>query len=134
MIFRQQKTYSADSQFFNDYLGELSGFLCQTKVLHWAAQRNSTHKYLDELHDAIGSFQDAIAEGYMGILGKMEPGDVKTYDCDAPDALSLINAIIKSTARFYAMIPSDIIFKGLTSETESFIQELNKYKYLFGMA
>ena len=130
----RQKTYSEGvSQIFLSFLGALTGIINKTKNLHWAAPKKNIHVYLDEFHAIASNYQDAIAEGYMGILGQMEPGDVVCKACDSSDANSLIDYTIQVTKEFYEQIPGGTEFKGLTGETESFIQECNKYKYLFGL-
>lgn len=131
MINFKQKIYSEeDKALFLDFLGVLSGFIVRSKNLHWSAPKNSIHVRLDELHDELGKYQDALAEGFMGIFGNMEVEDVVYDGCDSMNAREFIDEIIEKTKKFYAYIPGDVIFKGITGETESFIQACNKYKYL----
>lgn len=130
----KQKTYSAeDSTFFLRYIGVLSGFVLQCKALHWSAPKKNIHQYLDEFHEIVGDFQDTVAEGYMGILGKMGPNDIPFTPCNSINAEAFIEEVIAKTNEFYEGIPSGTEFKGLTSETETFINSCNKYKYLFSL-
>jgi hypothetical protein len=76
-------------------------------------------------------YQDSLAEGYMGILGKMQPNAIKGTSSDALNAYTFIAEVKSATLAFYAKIPQDVIYKGITSECETFIQNINKYDYLF---
>ena len=70
----KQKTYSeGDKSVFLNFIGALAGFILKAKNLHWAAPKKNIHVYLDEFHAILGDYQDALAEGYMGILGQMGP-------------------------------------------------------------
>ena len=67
----------------------------------------------------------------MGILGKMQPNAIKGIPSDTLDAYSFIAEVKAMTLAFYDKIPQDTIYKGITSECETFIQNINKYEYLF---
>ncbi len=130
----KQKTYSeGDRDIFLNFIGKLSGFIVKSKDLHWAAPKKNIHVYLDEFHDILGDYQDELAEGYMGILGQMGPDDVPFQGCGESNADSFIEAVLNATKDFYVQIPEGSEFKGITGETESFIQNINKYKYLFSL-
>lgn len=58
-------------QFFINFLNQLEGWKTKCKNLHWAAPKKNIHVYLDEFLSILSSYQDSLAEGYMGILGKM---------------------------------------------------------------
>ena len=134
MITFKQKTYSeGDVQHFLRFIGVLSGFILQCKALHWSAPKKGIHQYLDEFFSILGEIQDTIAEGYMGILGKMGPNDVPYTPCNAHDAMTFIDEVIRETEDFYRGIPDGTEFKGLTSETETFINNCRKHKYLFSL-
>ena len=70
----------------------------------------------------------------MGILGKMQPNAIKGIASDTLNAMDLLNEVIENTVKFYENIPEGTIYKGITSECETFIQNLNKYKYLFSLS
>ena len=89
--------------------------------------------YLDEFLVILSDYQDGLAEGYMGILGKMQPNVIKGTASDALNAIDFIEEVKVSTLFFYDKIPQEIIYKGITSECETFIQNINKYRYLFGL-
>lgn len=131
--FRQKQFSDGDRQFFIHYICQLEGFKTKAKNLHWAAQKKNIHVYLDEFLEIISDFQDTIAEGYMGILGQMGPRDIKGIECDCDSAIPFIESVIEKTKEFYDNIPESTEFKGITSETETFIQNSQKYRYLFGL-
>lgn len=121
------------SQFFISFLNQLEGWKTKCKNLHWAAPKKNIHVYLDEFLVILSDYQDGLAEGYMGILGKMQPNVIKGTASDALNAIDFIEEVKVSTLFFYDKIPQEIIYKGITSECETFIQNINKYRYLFGL-
>lgn len=129
--FKQRQFSEEEKDLFLHFLGLLTGYLNRCKNLHWAASKNNIHVRLDELHGIMSSYQDALAEGYMGILGKMGPLDVRAIGCGIGEPVAFIKDVLEKTSEFYERIPGAAIFKGISSDCESFIQNLNKYKYLF---
>ena len=121
------------SQFFINFLNQLEGWKTKCKNLHWAAPKKNIHVYLDEFLSVLSDYQDGLAEGYMGILGKMQPNVIKGVPSDALNAIDFIEEVKAATLDFYKSIPEDIVYKGITSECETFIQNINKYKYLFSL-
>ena len=67
----------------------------------------------------------------MGILGKMLPNVIKGIPSDTLNAIDFINEVRSATVVFYDKIPQETVYKGIASECETFIQNINKYKYLF---
>lgn len=124
---------SNPSQLFIDFINRLEGWKTKCKNLHWAAPKNNIHSRLDEFLDVLSGYQDGLAEGYMGILGKMQPNVVKGVPSDALNANDFIREVRKATIEFYDRIPKDTVYKGITSDCESFIQSINKYIYLFSL-
>lgn len=120
-------------EFFINFINRLEGYKTKCKNLHWAAPKKNIHVYLDEFLSVISDFQDTIAEGYMGILGKMQPNSIKGMSCDCLNALDFIEEIKTNTLSFYDKIPKDTVYVGIKSECETFIHNINKYKYLFSL-
>lgn len=118
---------------FISFLNKLEGWKTKCKNLHWAAPKKNIHVYLDEFLDILGDYQDGLAEGYMGILGKMQPNVIKGIPSDTLNAMDFIEEVKIDTLSFYDKIPQETVYKGITSECETFIQNINKYKYLFGL-
>ena len=126
--------YSNSSvELFITYLSRIEGWKTKTKNLHWASYKMNIHKELDNFLEDLEGFQDSIAEGYMGILGRMQANAIKPIMCECMNALDLLKEVRSYTTIFYTKIPQDPIYKGLTSECETFIQKLNVYNYLFSL-
>lgn len=119
------------SQLFIDFLNKLEGWKTKCKNLHWAAPKKNIHVYLDEFLKILSDYQDGLAEGYMGILGKMQPNVIKGTPSEVLNAFDFISEVKYGTIDFYKKIPEDVIYKGIASECETFIQNINKYDYLF---
>lgn len=129
----QLKKEDSSSDLFIEFINRLEGFKTKCKNLHWAAPRKNIHVYLDEFLDILSDYQDSLAEGYMGILGKMQPNAIKGTSSDTLNAVDFINEVRNATIAFYDKIPQETLYKGITSECETFIQNINKYKYLFSI-
>ena len=115
------------------FLNILEGYKTRCKNLHWAADNINTHEYLDKFLDEISEFQDAIAEGYLGIKGNLNNDDIRGIFIKADSAFELAFKLRGDLIYFYDGIPDIALYKGLMSECENFIQVVNKYKYLFGL-
>lgn len=126
-------TNNPESLFLN-FINKLEGWKTKCKNLHWAAPKKNIHEYLDDFLGVLSDYQDGLAEGYMGILGKMQPNAIKGIASDTLNAMDLLNEVIENTVKFYENIPEGTIYKGIASECETFIQNLNKYKYLFSLS
>ena len=128
---RQDDSGTTTSDFFINFLNRLEGWKTKCKNLHWAAPKKNIHVYLDEFLGILSDYQDSLAEGYMGILGKMQPNVIKGISSDTLNAVDFINEVRGATMVFYDKIPQETVYKGIASECETFIQNINKYKYLF---
>ena len=128
-----RSTEVSGSQLFINFLNQLEGWKTKCKNLHWAAPKKNIHVYLDEFLDILSDYQDGLAEGYMGILGKMQPNVIKGTASNALNAIDFIEEVKAGTLSFYDKIPQETVYKGITSECETFIQNINKYRYLFGL-
>src|SRR5574344_2443832 len=115
------------SQFFISFINLLEGWKTKCKNLHWAAPKKNIHVYLDEFLDILSDYQDSLAEGYMGILGKMQPNVIKGTSSDALNAFDFISEVKSATIAFYDKIPQETIYKGITAEGETGIQNSNEY-------
>ena len=119
------------SQFFINFLNQLEGWKTKCKNLHWAAPKKNIHVYLDDFLSVISDYQDSVAEDYQGILGHMAPNAIKGISCDCLNAIDFIKEVMIKTEEFYNKIPQDPCYVGIKSETETFIHNIFKYKYLF---
>lgn len=119
------------SQFFINFLNQLEGWKTKCKNLHWAAPKKNIHIYLDDFLEVISDYQDSIAEDYQGILGHMQPNAIKGTPCDCLNAIDFVKEVMIKTEEFYNRIPQDTCYVGIKSETETFIHNIYKFKYLF---
>lgn len=115
------------------FLNVIEGYKTRCKNLHWAADNINTHEYLDKFLDEISEFQDAIAEGYLGIKGSLNNDDIQGVSIKADSAFELAFKLRGDLIYFYDRMPDIVLYKGLASECENFIQVVNKYKYLFSL-
>ena len=119
------------SQFFINFLNQLEGWKTKCKNLHWAAPKKNIHVYLDEFLDILSDYQDGLAEEYQGLLGHMQPNVIEGIKSQSLNAIDFINEVKIAIETFYNNIPDDTCYVGIKSETETFIHNIFKYKYLF---
>ena len=119
---------------FLDFICKLEGWKTKCKNLHWAAPKKNVHVYLDEFLEVISDYQDTVAEGIMGVLSvHLGPSDVKGDPGNAQNAQQFVDEVKAGTLNFYKQIPEDPLHAGLKSECETFIQNVNKFDYLFSL-
>ena len=129
----KSETNGNPTDLYINFLCQIEGWKTKCKNLHWAAQNDSTHRRLDDLADALSSYQDALAEDYMGINGRVRPDILTGISSNAIEPNTFISEIIENTLSFYSQIDSSVVYAGIKSETETFIHNLNKIKYLFSL-
>lgn len=119
---------------FLDFICKLEGWKTKCKNLHWAAPKKNVHVYLDEFLEVISDYQDTVAEGIMGVLSvHLGPSDVKGDPGNAQNAQQFVDEVKAGTLSFYKQIPENPLYAGLKSECETFIQNINKFDYLFSL-
>lgn len=129
----KSETNGNSSDLYINFLCQIEGWKTKCKNLHWAAQNDSIHRRLDDLADVLSSYQDALAEDYMGINGRVRPDILTGISSNAIEPNTFISEIIETTLSFYSQIDSNVVYAGIKSETETFIHNLNKIKYLFSL-
>ena len=126
----KSETNGNSTDLYINFLCQIEGWKTKCKNLHWAAQNDSIHRRLDDLADVLSSYQDALAEDYMGINGRVRPDILTGISSNAIEPNTFISEIIENTLSFYSQIDSSVVYAGIKSETETFIHNLNKIKYL----
>lgn len=123
-----------------EFISKLEAFKTKCKNLHWAAPNEMIHVRLDELLGIISDYEDSIAEEIMGMTCKFKPTDINPSPysniMSLTNATDFIDTLGKETHKFYGeflLSQEDCEFAGLKSETENFIHNINKYKYLFSL-
>lgn len=122
------------TELFITFLNKLEGWKTRCKNLHWSAPKKNIHEYLDDFLDILSDYQDGLAEEIMGITDKFQPNILKGIPSGALNAFDFIDEVKMGTLAFYDRIPQDSIYKGVTSECETFIHNINKYIYLFKLS
>lgn len=123
--------------FFINFLNILEGVKTKIKNLHWAAlklpvnERLEEHQILDDLLDIVSDYQDKIAEFSQGVLGHMNMDVIQGTYFKVQSIAVLVKYILEKTIPFYENMPKETVWVGLKSETETFIFNVGKYKYLF---
>ena len=124
-------------QYFINYINVLEGAKTKIKNLHWGAKnlpnsdKRGAHLYIDDFLGIVEDFQDTVAESSSGILGEMDLNAVSGVPMTCTTPRDLINTLLDKTISFYENLPSGTQYVGIRSETEVFIKDLTKYKYLF---
>lgn len=129
----KSETNGNPTDLYINFLCQIEGWKTKCKNLHWAAQNDSIHRRLDDLADVLSSYQDTLAEDYMGINGRVRPDILTGISSNAIEPNTFISEIIENTLSFYSQIDSSVVYAGIKSETETFIHNLNKIKYLFSL-
>lgn len=129
----KSETNGNSTDLYINFLCQIEGWKTKCKNLHWAAQNDSIHRRLDDLADVLSSYQDALAEDYMGINGRVRPDILTGISSNAIEPNTFVSEIIENTLSFYSQIDSNVVYAGIKSETETFIHNLNKIKYLFSL-
>lgn len=127
------KSGVGEGQLIPAFICVLEGWKTKIKNLHWAAPNMNTHKLLDEIADFVNDFQDSLAEDYMGQNGKFSSSFLKGSPCNSNTTKDLLKDMCSKTKVFYEKTPEKTIYKGIKSETESFIHNINKYLYLIDL-
>lgn len=116
-----------------EFINRLEGWKTKCKNLHWASFKKNIHVYLDDFLSVLGDYQDGLAEEHMGIYGRMLPNIIKGIESPSLTPKEFIFEVRKYTLSFYEGLPQDSTHAGIRSECETFIHNINKYKYLFSL-
>lgn len=117
-----------------EYINFIEGIKTTIKNTHWSSVNNSEHVRMDEFADIIAEYEDTIAEEFQGIEGQVDDNEVKPISYTYSNPKKLLNDVKEKTIELYKTLENDIEYIGIRSEIESFIHEINKYKYLFKLA
>lgn len=118
---------------FIDFINRLEGWKTKCKNLHWASLKKNIHTYLDDFLTVLSEYQDGLAEEEMGIYGRMLPNVIVGTTSMATNAKEFIDEVRAATLTFYEGLPQDALHAGIRSECETFIHNINKYRYLFSL-
>lgn len=117
-----------------DYINYIEGIKTTLKNTHWSSKNNSEHVRMDEFADIVSEFEDKISEEFQGIEGQIQDNQVQPKEYTFTNVETLLNNIKDETLTIYKNLQDDIEYIGICSEIESFIHDINKYKYLFRLS
>lgn len=115
------------------YLNELQGYRTAIKNLHWSSSNMSEHKLWDDIDSSVGEAQDEIAEVAQGMYGQIKKNELKPISYTIKNSKEALNAIINDTKSFYETLNDESNIQ-LKSVVESFLADLEKYKYLLDIS
>lgn len=110
-------------------INQLEGYKVAIKNLHWSAGNMSEHKLCDDIASGISEYEDKIAEIAQGMYGQIVYNQVKPVRYSIEGTEKMLKSMLKDVARFNQTL-NGRYEKGLASETDSFIGEIEKYLYL----
>jgi DNA-binding ferritin-like protein len=113
------------------FIRTLEGARVRAKELHWNTKSSTIHDLMDHLIAMITSFEDDIAECFMGICKfRIKVGQVVPDIPDVSDHIELIDYLSVQTLSLMKMLIHDIKYIGLNRKLEDMYCELNKLSYL----
>lgn len=114
-----------------EFFSHIEGFIMAAKTLHWNADTMAEHKLIEDVYTSLEKLEDSIAEDMMGFLGiRITQGELTATPVEVQSIAEYLMALQAVVDDFYNMVNDDKNCIGIVSELESFIHELNKYKYL----
>lgn len=129
---------SNEFNIFLHFVNVLEGVKTQIKNVHWASlklpnsDKRGAHLYLDDFVDIVGDFQDTVAESAIGITGtSFDFNTVHGVSFNASNTKELMEYIKNKTLEFYNSLPSNAMYAGIKSETETFINNIIIYTFRF---
>ena len=117
-----------------NYINKLEGYKTAIKSLHWSSRNMSEHKLWDDIADSVNGIQDNVSEMEQGINGRIKLNMLSPIKYTISSQEKALNDMLKDTKYVYKSIENLEEYIGIRSELESFMGELNKYKYLMRMA
>ena len=118
---------------FKSYLNFLEGIKTRIKGIHWEEEDNSKHKYLDDLADEVGEFEDKFAEAGQAGFGRFKEGEIVGEEIDEGDPVKLIDLIIDRTKDMRSKIEGNKGYIGEVSWIDDFLASLKQSKYRMQM-
>lgn len=117
-----------------EYIQRLIEFYVRLWHLHWNAENNSYHVRIEECMDALHDYIDTTAEQYLGAT----PSDISFTQAtpveNGEDPISLAYGLKQYVKEWADNLPNDIDeagMEGFKNAAFGFIEELNKFIYLF---
>lgn len=113
------------------YIRILEGTRVRVKEIHWSAKSSTVHMLMDSLSAFIMSYEDAIAESFMGVCGfRIKVGQVVPEIPEISDHEDIVEYLSIQTMGLLRLLVQDPKYIGLTKKLEDMYCELNKFTYL----
>ena len=114
------------------YVNKLEGYKTAIKNLHWSSKNMSEHKLFDDIAESVASIQDEVAEMEQGMHGQIERNKLNPTAYTIESNQKFLDDMLDATKEFHKSISGEE-YIGIRSSEESFIGELNKFKYLMDL-
>jgi hypothetical protein len=113
------------------YIRSLEGIRIRLKEIHWSTKSNFEHEQTDALISAVMSFEDEIAEAFMGVCGfRFKPGEIVPVFPQCKDYKEVINLLSNNTLYMINKLSTNIVFIGVIDKLEDLYAYVNKMNYL----
>lgn len=114
-----------------DFINKCLGYQTAAKNTHWIHKGNSNHLYADDFYDKLVEFTDEITEDGSYMYGRLEHGQIQSYEYDFETLEQLIASFIDDLILFREAINSENNPRnyGLISLCDDFIHVTNQYGY-----
>ena len=114
------------------YVTKIIAFADKFRVLHWSAQYMSYHKALDDFHDEIEDYKDAIAENVQSIIGQFCGKQFTALTLPVSDnPLEVINELKICVNNWFHLHDGDDEYEGCRNATSGFLETIHNYIYIF---
>jgi hypothetical protein len=113
------------------YIRNLEGIRIRLKEIHWSTTSNFEHEQTDQLIGAVMSFEDEIAEAFMGVCGfRFKPGEIVPMFPQCSEYKDVISLLSNSTLYMINKLSSNLMFLGVIDKLEDLYAYTNKMSYL----
>ena len=123
----------SEKEDFKSYLNFLEGVKTRIKGIHWDEEDDSKHKYLDDLADEVGEFEDKFAEAGQAGFGRFDEGEITGEEVNEGDPIKLIDLIVRRTLEMRSKIEGNEGYIGEVSWIDDFLASLKQSKYRMQM-
>lgn len=114
-----------------EYIKKIEGYRIRIREFHWDAKSHSLHNLADSMMDDLESYEDSIAEDFMGIIGyRIQVGAVVPKMPRATEIKALIDEIVADSLYVRVKISELPRWSGIVSLIDDCVHNMNKSKYL----
>jgi hypothetical protein len=119
------------AEYVLEYVKRLEGYRIRIREMHWSAKTHSLHILADSLLEDLESYEDSIAEDFMGLVGyRIQVGAVVPKLPKATEIKALIDEVINDSLVLKSKIENLPAWTGMVNLIDDCVHMLNKSKYL----